>query len=113
MRFPVFLEPSDLWISRIARELCHRQLQVHCVFKVRTVIQHMRAPAKRQRLAEGLELVSQAGAEEEECRRDMASYLQLHHTLMIAYARAGVHVPRERPGPRPALPGTSRRRNPG
>ena len=97
MKFPVHLEPSDLWISRIAREVTRRQLQVHSVFKVKTVIQHMRAPAKRQRLAEGLELVTQGGVEEEECRRDVASYLQLHHTLMIAYARAGARVHCVRP----------------
>ena len=89
MRFPVALEPSDLVISRLSKEIARRQLPVHNVFKVRTATQHMRAPRKRARLFDGIEIVTGEPEHEAEPRNDLHTYLSLHHTLMIAFARAG------------------------
>ena len=65
--------------------------QVHSVFRVKTLTHQLSMTRKRQRIADGLVLVTgeQANEFEAEPRRDVATYVSLHHTLMLAYARAG------------------------
>ena len=61
------------------------------MWKVRNIVHQLRAPRKRQKLAENVELVCHEREEgTDEPRRDLQSYILLHFTLMLAYARAGI-----------------------
>eukprot|EP00971_Amphidinium_carterae_P169127 3350461-Amphidinium_carterae.2 len=88
--FRAFEEPSDYLLSRITKELEKRLLQVHPVFKVRTLTHQLRAEREKQRVTDGLVLVMQEQEEDPAPQHTVTQYLALHHTLMLAYARAGV-----------------------
>eukprot|EP00971_Amphidinium_carterae_P219005 4347261-Amphidinium_carterae.1 len=62
--FSAFEEPDDYLLSRITKELDKRLLQVHPVFKVRTLTHQLRAERKKQRFSEGIVLVMQEQEED-------------------------------------------------
>ena len=82
-------EPSDYLVSRIAKEISKRLLQVQEVFKVKRLSAQLTYRNKRQRVSEGLELIAFETEREDTVKEDMQNYLQLHYTLMLANARAG------------------------
>ena len=91
VKYGIQIEPGDQLVSRLSRELTRRQLQVHAVFKVRSLVHQLKAPRKRQKIGEGLELVCDERDDSAiEPQRDLATYLALHQTLMLAFAKAGV-----------------------
>eukprot|EP00971_Amphidinium_carterae_P346958 6488727-Amphidinium_carterae.1 len=51
--FSVSTEPSDFLISRISRELQKRLLQVHSVWRTKTLTHQLKQERKKQRVAEG------------------------------------------------------------
>ena len=65
--------------------------QVHAVFRVKTMTHQLRVSRKRQRIADDLILVSGETPDDAETEpaEDVATYVYLHHVLMLAYARAG------------------------
>ena len=58
LRFPVHVEPGDQLVSRLAREVSRRQLGVFSVWKVRTLVHQLKAPCKRQRLSDTVEMIT-------------------------------------------------------
>jgi len=58
LRFPVHVEPRDQLVSRLAREVSRRQLGVFSVWKVRTLVHQLKAPCKRQRLSDTVEMIT-------------------------------------------------------
>ena len=63
--------------------------EVHPVWRVKTLNHQLKNTRKRQRLADGIEIVATDEPDSEEPRKSATSYIALHHTLMIAFARAG------------------------
>eukprot|EP00971_Amphidinium_carterae_P129350 2561990-Amphidinium_carterae.1 len=57
--FNISTEPSDFLVSRISRELQKRLLQVHSVWRTKTLTHQLKQERKKQRVAEGVELVFQ------------------------------------------------------
>eukprot|EP00971_Amphidinium_carterae_P350759 6491727-Amphidinium_carterae.1 len=88
--FAITVEPSDFLVSRLAKELQQRLLQVHSVFKVKSLTHQLRAERKKRSVGDGLVLVLADSEADEPVARTLSTYIQLHLTLMIAYARAVV-----------------------
>ena len=91
MTWPPEIAPGDLLVSRISKELSKRLLSVREVFKVRTQAMQGRTAAKRARMTDEVVVVLDQ-PEEVEMAHDLSHYLMGLHTLMIAYAKAGVEV---------------------
>mmetsp|Transcript_17877 Transcript_17877/g.47200 ORF Transcript_17877/g.47200 Transcript_17877/m.47200 type:complete len:402 (-) Transcript_17877:62-1267(-) len=89
LRFAPEVEPSDYVINRLNKEMTKRLLTVQSVWKVRTMTHQLRAERKRQKLANGIELVHQEHEATVVIHPSLAAYLDQLLTLCIAYVRAG------------------------
>ncbi len=89
--YPPHLEPSDAVVSRLQREIQKRMLTVRDIAWVRTMAHQLRTDNKRLRVGEGLYIEQGGQAQPVNAPRDAASYIDALTTLMIAYAKAGIH----------------------
>ena len=91
VKYPAWIEPSDFLVSRIYKELSKRLLQVHSVWKTKSLGYQMKAERKRQRLTDKVDLVTteQLADDDEDSGRSLPKYMSLLWTLLIAYVRAG------------------------
>ena len=88
LRFPADVHPSDAVVSRLSRELSKRTLCVFSAWKVRSLKFQMGSSQRKRNLGEGL--FTEEAETVEVVSHDCDTYLQKLHTLMIAYALAGV-----------------------
>ena len=89
MRFPPDIHPADATLSRVSRELTKRMLCVFNVGKVKTLQYQLHTTQKKRKLADNLWMEA-AEEEEEVTPRDWEGYMDRLHTLMLAYAMAGI-----------------------
>ena len=89
LSFAAAVEPSDLLVSRVFKELSRRMLQIHDVYKTRTLVHGFMASRKKQKLGEGFEVLLPEQEEDQDPKRNVGTYLSLLFSLMVAYARAG------------------------
>ena len=87
LRFPAEVQPSDSAVSRISRELSKRMPCIFDIWKVRSLQFQLGTSQKRRHLADGL--YTDEPETDEVVARDVDTYLQKLHTLMIAYAING------------------------
>jgi hypothetical protein len=80
-RIATELEPSDFLISRLSKELAKRLLQVHPVYKVKTLTHQLRAERKRQKIGAGLEFVHSEALAGDEPSHTVTNYLNCLFTL--------------------------------
>ena len=90
LRFAPSVEPSDLLISRLSKELDKRLLTVRNIWQIRTMTHQLRTDRKRQKITETIDLVEKESEADVHISKTLASYLDLLYTLCIAYARAGI-----------------------
>jgi hypothetical protein len=90
LRFAPAVEPSDLLISRLNKELDKRLLTVRNVWQTRTMTHQLRTDRKRQKITDTIDLVEKESEADVQIHKTLATYLDLLHTLCIAYARAGI-----------------------
>ena len=88
LRHPADVEPSDLLVSRLYKELTKRQLTVRSVWQTRTMTHQLRTDRKRRKIAENLEFIEREAPVE--VVHNVNTYLELLFTLCVAYAKAGV-----------------------
>ena len=99
MTYPPDIEPADLLVSRLTRELDKRLLSLREVWKVRTLSFQLKAQRKRRHLGEDLYMIMDTPDEDAPVDQSVQSYLQLLFTLCLAYARAGVQRLPSAPAP--------------
>ena len=87
VRYAPDLEPSDLLVSRLNKEMVKRQLTVMSVWKVKSMTHQLGSIKKRIKLAGNLEYVEPEA--DTNPTRNLATYLELLFTLCVAYAKAG------------------------
>ena len=87
--YPPEVNPSDLVLSRLSREISKRMLSVRDVWKIKTQSHQSRAEAKRTRISDQLEFVHIEYEPEERGHNDLQDYLKRLFTLMVAYAKVG------------------------
>ena len=83
------VEPSDLLISRIVKEIEKRLLSLRDVWKVKTQAHFLKSQSKRTKVAECIEIVQPDALDDEVPNSDLPTYLCVLFTLLLAYARAG------------------------
>ena len=82
LRQPSEVQPSDAMVSRISRELSKRMLCIFDIWKVRPLQFQLGTSQKKRRLADGLYM--DEPKTDEVMSKDVDTYLQKLHTLMIA-----------------------------
>ena len=88
LTWPPDIQPSDLLISRVTKEVEKRVLSVRDVTKVKTVAQMQRASRKRLKIADSIEIV-QGEMEQDPDIANVHAYTQALQTLLIAYSYPG------------------------
>ena len=91
-RFPPEIHPADSTISRVSREMSKRMLCIFNVWKVKTLQHQLLTSQKKRKLGENL--FTEEAEEEPTCEHTVEAYLDRLHTLLIAYAMAGVASPK-------------------
>ena len=89
LRYDLDSKPSDYLVSRLYKEFSTRMLQVHPVFKVKTLSHQLMQEKKRRKLGDCIEIIETQGSSVK-IRESMHSYLELHFTLMLGFALAGI-----------------------
>jgi hypothetical protein len=89
MMFPPEINPGDMLVSRLHREVTKRLLSVREVERVKSQQQQRMSSRKKQRVCEGLELLTGQADDEWDAIGDVQDYLLKLWTLMVAYAMAG------------------------
>ena len=90
LRYAPEVEPADLLVSRLSKEMSKRLLTVRSVWQTRTMTHQLSTSRKRRKISENLEFVEREP--DVNITQDLQTYLELLHTLCIAYARAGVRA---------------------
>ena len=89
---PPEIHPADSTISRVSREMSKRMLCIFNVWKVKTLQHQLLTSQKKRKLGENL--FTEEAEEEPTCEHTVEAYLDRLHTLLIAYAMAGVASPK-------------------
>ncbi len=90
LKFPPHIEPADIVVSRLVREVRKRLLTVREVGWVRTLTHQVHSDSKKQRVGDSKIFVETAGASIDPPSPQSAdAYLLNLRVLCIAYARAG------------------------
>ena len=90
MFFGVSIEPSDYLVSTLKKEIDRRTLVMHDVFKSKTMLVHQKMARRRERLSARVELVEvEQEPDQAPVTQSLYTYISLHLTLMIGYAKAG------------------------
>lgn len=82
-------EPSGHLLSKVANQMRYRLLQVFPVWMVRSLTHQGMADAKRRRVGDGLNIVSENIEEEARVTHNTQIYVRLLHILLLVYARVG------------------------
>jgi len=90
VRYAPTVEPADLLVSRLSKELAKRLLTVRSVWQTRTMTHQLSTTRKRRKLGSNLEFVEDEA--EAVFKRDLQTYLEMLYTLYIAYAKAGIRA---------------------
>ena len=90
LRFAPSVEPSDLLIPRLNKEIEKRLLTVQNIWQTRTMTHQLRTDRKRQKITATIDLVEKETEADVMVHKTLATYLDMLHTLCIAYARAGI-----------------------
>ena len=88
VRYPAWVKPGDLLVSRLSREIGKRLLTVQDVWKTRTLLHQKRSKQKKTVVGEVTLMMGEA-EEPDPVTHDLGTYLQLLFTLMLGYALAG------------------------
>ena len=92
LSFGAQVEPSDQLVSRVFKEMDRRMMQVHDVFKTKSLMHLFLAGRKKARLGDGVDVLLPAAddsPEDKPVKETIGTYLTMLFTLMLAYARAG------------------------
>ena len=89
MVFPPEINPGDVLVSRLHREITKRILSVREVERVKSQQQQRMSSRKKQKVCEGIELLTGQADDEWDAIGDVQGYLLKLWTLMVAYAVAG------------------------
>ena len=85
MTWPPEIQPCDLLISRVTKEIDKIILSIRDVSKIKTVDQMQKTSRKRLKVAEGIEIL-QGEADQDAEVSSATSYIQALLTLLIAYS---------------------------
>ena len=91
LRFPSEVHPADSLLSRVSREIAKRMLRVYPIWKVRNLQFQLTTVQKKRRVGGNLwteEVEAEDTGVHDET--DENTYLDKLHTLLLAYAMAGV-----------------------
>ena len=88
VRYPAWVRPSDLLISRLSREIGKRLLSIHDIWKTRSLLHQKKSKQKKQKVGD-VEITTGEPEDPEHVSRDVGTYLNLLFTLMLAFAMAG------------------------
>ena len=105
VRYPAWVRPSDLLISRLSREIGKRLLSIHDIWKTRSLLHQKKSKQKKQKVGD-VEIVTGEQEDPEHVSRDVGTYLNLLFTLMLAFAMAGAE-PHPHPPTEPEVKGSS------
>jgi hypothetical protein len=90
IRYAPSVEPSDLLISRLSKEMDKRLLTIRSIWQTRTMNHQLRTDRKRQKITETIDLVEKESEADVQISKTLNMYLDMLFTLCIAYARAGI-----------------------
>ena len=105
VRYPAWVRPSDLLISRLSREIGKRLLSIHDIWKTRSLLHQKKSKQKKQKVGD-VEITTGEPEDPEHVSRDVGTYLNLLFTLMLAFAMAGAE-PHPHPPVEPEVKGSS------
>ncbi len=89
--FPPTIEPSDLVVSRLGREIKKRLISVRDIAWVKTMAHQLTTSSKRLKISDMAHMYMEQGPQEDSGPpRDATAYIESLRTLAIAYAKAGV-----------------------
>ncbi len=90
--FPPTIDPSDLVVSRLVREIRKRLLSVRDLAWVKPMSHQLTSARKRTKISDSVPIYVEQGADADMGgqSRDPTQYLEGLRTLAIAYAKAGV-----------------------
>ena len=91
LTLPPHLAPSDALVSRLAKELDKRVLSVRDVWKSRTLEHQLKRQKRKTQITSSFPLVQDDDDEDVSVQRTVHNYLELLHTLLLAYGIAGVN----------------------
>ena len=95
VRYPSWVRPSDLLISRLSREIGKRLLSIHDVWKTRSLLHQKKSKPKKSQIGD-VQILTGETEENQVVSRDLGTYMALLFTLMLAFAMAGAE-----PTPKP------------
>ena len=90
LRFPTEVHPADSLLSRVSREIAKRMLCVYPIGKVRNLQFQLTTVQKKRKLGDNL--WTEEVETEDMGVHDENTYLDKLHTLLLAYAMAGVEA---------------------
>ena len=88
LKFPAEVHPADATLSRVTREISKRMLCVYNIWKVRTLQFQLHTSTRKRKVGDNL--YTEDKEDDDNTPQDWESYLDKLHTLLVAYAMAGI-----------------------